>query len=158
MEISYIDKLENNLMAKVRLLEKIYECDERLNKVIDVDKSSFEDYDTYIEEKELLLDELDKLDKEADEITKYLENNKTRIDLVPADRRAKIMSLVSEVAGKTEAVRDIESRIRLVTDRFFENRRTDIRNSRRNLKVVQSSYGLRNALATDETSRFDAKN
>ena len=155
---SYIERVEENLKQKIHILEQAYESDVRFMQNTDVDNGSLEQYDEYLEEQDSYLSTLEDLDAEYDRIYEYLAANKeilTRADQSVKDR---LNSLISEVNGKLQAVRDAESKVREITENYFKNRKNRIAISRKNTRVIQNNYGTIPSLASADNSMIYVSN
>ena len=134
----HLDKLEKILKRKSNILSRIYEINDEIRSSSDPAKADYEDYDSYIEEKGTLLDELDALDTESDEITEYLQGHREVIDKMDPRDRERMLNLMSEINGRIEAVRNIEGSVKEDLDQFFRLKRDQIRDSRKQVKVLQA--------------------
>ena len=153
---SHSDRLESNLRKKTELLDRIYACNDRLRDRLNGERIDYEDYDEYLEEKGALLEELDLLETESDHIYKEV-TDASHILIAEEEQKKRILSLVSEINGKIEAVREIEAGMKSAVDSFFVEKRMDIRNSRKHINLVSSYHRSRNYSVTEENSILDIK-
>ncbi|MCR4595898.1 MAG: hypothetical protein K5673_03850 [Lachnospiraceae bacterium] len=135
---SYPDRLISNLKYKSDILERIYESDERLRESININDSELEDYDDYLDEQEALMTELDESDAETDEIYAYFEDHPDIRESATSHQKTQIRDLISGINGKIEAVRDIESQVRNLTNDLLRNKREQIGSSRKNIRALQA--------------------
>ncbi len=151
---SYIEKLEENLKQKIRILDQAYESDVRFINNAD-DNSSLESYDEYLEEQDSYISMLEELDMEYDLIFDHLSSHNEI--LLQADQTVKdrLNSLIRETDGKLQAVREAESGAREIAETYFKNRKNQIAISRKNSRVIQSNYGANPGLASADNSMFD---
>lgn len=154
----FADRLEDNLKKKVELLEHIYESDDRIRKMTDPEKSEFEDFDAYLYEMQDMIEELEENDNETDEIRSYLETHKEELNSISNEQSNRIRRLLSEIEGKTQAVRDIELQAKQIVDDFLKKKRTDIKNVRKQSRVVQNIYTPQRIMTSEEMITFDTKN
>ncbi len=152
------DRLKANLISHITVLEKIYDSDHKLISNIYTDTAEFDIYDAYLEEQDLFLEELDRLDSEYDLIIEAMKSDRTKVDQIPADTGSKLKSLISELNGKVMAVQDIEKRVKTVVDALLGERKNEIAESRKNTRVINNHY-RQNAYRTMlDNSAFDIQN
>ncbi len=154
----YADALEKNLKEKSDLLGSIYECNDRLRMNLDSEKTDYEDYDSYISEKEELLEELDRVETDTDIIIDRIKAKGLSLKELDTAQRNRINALLSEISGRTEAVRDIESKVKKLTDSFFQSKRSEISATRKQIKTLQTHYGSNSFIGADGAASFDIKN
>ena len=155
---NYPDRLERNLTKQVDLLERIYQSDKRLIDLLDSDKTGMDLYDEYIKEQDSLMNELDELDSEYDTIYAYISEHKEEVSRIKPDQRSRIRRLTNEVSGKSEAVRDIESRVKQLVSDSIGRSRSGLAESRRNAMVIQKHYRGTNASIEADNTTFDIHN
>lgn len=158
MTASYADRLENLLKRKIELLELIYESDARIRETSKAGNTSYDLYDDYLAESENYLENLDHADEESDEIINYLKSHSDEIKRISTLQSQKIRSLLLEIEGKTEAVRQIEDQIKEQVAVFIRDRRNEIRVARMQSKVVGGHYAPQGIMSREEMTTFDTKN
>lgn len=152
------NRLEHLLKKKIRLLEQIYESDSRIRELSESGDASYDIYDGYLDESEQFLARLSEADEESDEIIDHLKNHPDEIRDIPNIDCQMIRSLLLEIDGKTEAIRQIENQIREQADNFIKMQREEVRMVRKQSKVVGTHYSPQDILAREEMSTFDTKN
>lgn len=155
---SVSERLEKNLKAKIEILERIYESDRRLLESFDIESARLEQYDEYLAEQDSYMSNLDDLDLEYDEIVKQLSAAPALARQIPADRKRSINTLIMEIDGKVQAVSDIERRVKTLTEKYFENRRSAIAGSKKTARMIQSRYGSNSMIGSGQDSMFDISN
>ncbi len=155
---SYVDRLEENLAAKIGILERIYESDKRIVDAIHSAQNGLEVYDEYIIEQNSYISELDELDLKYDEIYEYLVKHRSEVSAVSSARREKIKTLSKEIEGKMIAVNEMEDKVRGLTETYINNRRSAIQASRKNARVLQNRYKPGPISGSGDNSIFDITN
>ncbi len=154
----HIDRLENNLKHQIEVLEKIFESNKRLIDTDQAARSKAETYDDYLEEQNSYLDELDDLDLEFDEIYGFVSSHQNMLGSVRDESKIKIRNLLSEINGKSEAVRELELRSRDIVDTFLAGRKTELSETRRTTRVLSDHYRMDRYRSTADNSIFDVTN
>ena len=98
---------------------------------------------------------LDDLDTEYDRLYDLLSSHKEEVATADPSVKIRVNSLINEVEGKLQAVREAEGRVKDAVEIYFKNRKSKIAVSRRNTRVIQSNYGARPSLANADNSMFD---
>ncbi len=155
---SYTDKLEENLRQKIDVLEKAYESDVRFENTFDVNNGTLEQYDEYLIEQDSYISTLEDLDVEYDRLYEYLASHRAELETADRETRNRLNSLINEVDGKLQAVREAESKVKAITDTYFKTSRSRIAVSRKNTRVIQSNYGTVPSLVAADNSMFDTTN
>ena len=155
---SYIDKMEENLRQKVTVLEKTYESDVRFANTFDVNSGSLDQYDEYLAEQDSLISTLEDLDTEYDRLYEYLSAHRTELESADRTTKERLNSLISEVDGKLQAVRNAESKVKAITEIHLKTSRGRIAASRKNTRVIQSNYGSNPGMMAADNSMFDTFN
>ena len=158
MDGSYIDRLKENMREQIHILEKIYGSD---NMVIENNGASgdrFTFLDNYIEEHDSYIERLQELQSDSDIISEYISKHPEIIRSLTSSQRNEILSFASEIEGKTDAVRQIETKAKTVTDRIIAERRKELAGARRNTGVINDHYRTPSAVSLIGESSFDIQN
>ncbi len=144
---NYLKILEESLQKKVTILDRLIEADESLMKRLASGIPELESFDEYLEEKENMTQELDRLDEGFESVFARVEEQLKDHKDQYAQEITRMQKLVREVTGKTTIAQNAEARTRKMVDEYFAKRRKQIRDGRVGTRVASSYFQAQNPLA-----------
>lgn len=137
---NYLTILEDSLRKKVNVLEEISECNAAQEQILKQEKPSLEEFDEYVDKKDVLLQKLNKLDEGFDSLYE-----KIREQLLEDKEKYKaqiscIQQLISQVTEKSVSIQAQEARNRKAVEDYFTNEKQQLRQSRQSSKAAYDYY------------------
>ena len=155
----YLQLLEESLEKKLKVLEKIGEFNLAQRNIFDNadEMPDFSKFDSYIEEKGKLIEELDSLDegfealhaRVADTLKEDKEKNASRI--------RKLQNLIRQITDKSVMLQSQEAENKKLMEKFFKATRDEIGKGRNSLNAVYSYYESQRSGSGSESLFFDSK-
>ena len=137
---NYLQVLEESLLKKMGVLDRIEEANRRQERILKDDSVPEEEFDQSIEEKGVLIDELNKLDEGFE--TLY-ENIKEQL-LAGKERYkvqiASIQKLIAQVTEKSVSIQAQEARNKVLAESFFSERKQELQKGRKSSKAALDYY------------------
>ena len=156
MDHNYLNLLEESLIKKNKLLDRIKTLCEKQWEVIRVDMDLSE-MDPFISEKGELLDELEKLDEgfEAvyERVSEELKNNKEK----HAEQIKRMQTLIREITEKSNSISTQEERNKNLLNVFFGNKKKEVKEGRVGSKAALNYYKVQNNMSYVESQFMDDK-
>jgi len=155
----YLQLLEESLVKKIRVLDKIEEFDFKQKEALSVEESTpdFDKFDSYIEKKGKLIDELNSLDDGFE--TLYARVSDTLKSNVPgnASRIRKLQELIREITDKSVEIQKQEAENKALIKKYFQNTRGDIGKGRNSLNAAYSYFQAQRGTGNTESFYIDSK-
>lgn len=155
----YLQLLEESLVKKIRVLDKIEEFDLKQKEALYSEDATpnFEKFDVFIEEKEKLINELNSLDdgfealytRVADDLKSDIPGNASRI--------RKLQELIREITDKSVEIQKQEVENKTLIEKYFQNARGDIGKGRSSLNVAYSYFQAQRGSSNMESLYIDSK-
>ena len=144
---NYLKILEESLQKKAAILDRLIEADEALMKNLSSGTPELESFDGYLEEKEEMTQELDRLDDGFEAVYERVQEQLGSEKEKYAQEITRMQKLIREVTGKTTLAQSAEARARKMVDEYFIKRRKQIRDGRVGSRVAASYYQGLNSMA-----------
>lgn len=155
----YLQLLEESLVKKIRVLDRIEEFDLKQKEALANEEATpdFEKFDSYIEEKGKLIDELNALDdgfealysRVADALKSNIPKNASRI--------RKLQELIREITDKSVEIQKQETENKTLVEKYFQNARGDIGKGRNSLNAAYSYFQTQRVVSNAESYYIDSK-
>lgn len=137
---NYLQVLEESLDKKLDVLDRIAMLSIRQEKILSAETVSEEEFDSSIEDKGVLIDELTKLDEGFETLYGHIkeqlagqkERYKTQISA--------LQKKIAEVTEKSVAIRAQEARNMKLAEGYFIKAREDLKRGRRSSKAALDYY------------------
>ncbi len=155
----YLQLLEESLVKKIRVLDKIEEFDLKQKDVLSSDEATpdFDKFDSYIEEKAKLIDELNALDDGFESLyTRVADTLKSDIP-GNASRIRKLQELIREITDKSVEIQKQEVENKALVEKYFKNARGGIGKGRNSLNAAYSYFQTQRGAANAESYYIDSK-
>ena len=155
----YLQLLEESLVKKIRVLDRIEEFDIKQKDALSSEDTTpdFEKFDSFIDEKGKLIDELNSLDdgfealyaRVADTLKSDIPGNASRI--------RKLQELIREITDKSVEIQKQESENKALIEKYFQNARGDIGKGRTSLNAAYSYFQAQRSVSNSESLYIDSK-
>ncbi|MBP5554325.1 MAG: flagellar protein FliT [Lachnospiraceae bacterium] len=155
----YLQLLEESLVRKIKVLDKIEEFDLKQKDVLSSDDATpdFEKFDSYIEEKGKLIDELNSLDdgfealyeRVADTLKSDIPGNASKI--------RKLQELIREITDKSVEIQKQEAENKALVEKYFRSARGGIGKGRNSLNAAYSYFQAQRGISGADSLYVDSK-
>ena len=135
-----LELLEQKLLKKNELLDKLHELFDIQSTLLDDDNMEVEVFDGYMDEQDELLQELIALDEETKEVFENLQLEKNSLYDIDATRIECLKTLISQVVDKTNFLQEKEAIKKQKLDAYFESVRKNLGVGRKSSKVALDYY------------------
>ena len=155
----YLQLLEESLVKKIRVLDKIEEFDLKQKEVLSSDDSTpdFDKFDSYIEEKGKLIDELNSLDEGFESLYERVAETLKRDIPGNASKIRKLQELIREITDKSVEIQKQEAENKALVEKYFKNARGDIGRGRNSVNAAYSYYQAQRGMGGNESLFVDSK-
>ena len=144
MKESYLDILEQSLVEKLKVLDKIQDYNVRQEALFRAERPEFSLFDSYVEEKGELISRLTKLDEGFEtlyaSLADELKDNRQKY----AEQIKRLQGLIAQVVEKGVEVEAQEHRNKKLVEDFFAKERSGIRSGRVHSKAAYDYYKTMN--------------
>lgn len=144
MKESYLDVLEQSLVEKIKVLDKIQDYNVRQEALFKSESPELSQFDSYVEEKGQLIEQLTKLDEGFEilyaSLAEELKDNRQKY----AVQIKRLQDLVAQVVEKGVAVEAQEQRNKKLVEEYFAREHTGIRKGRLSSKAAYDYYKTMN--------------
>ena len=155
----YLDLLEESLVKKSAILDKIEEFNLKQKDIFfgNVEEPDFDRFDSYVEEKGKLINELNDLDNGFEtlyeRVADTLKTNKTE----NSDRIRRLQDLIREITDKSSSLQSQERANRELMEDFFQSARGQIGKGRNSLNAAYSYFQAQRGGNGTESFYVDSK-
>ena len=159
MVASSLDLLEESLVKKIAVLDKIEEQTQRQKEVLqDPEKVDEAAFDETVNAKSELIDQILLLDEGFqslfDKVKAEVEGNKDRY----ADQIKKMQDLIQEITGRSASIEANERRNRALAEKYFSTAREKMHQSRSSSSAAFNYYQTMNNFKNIPPQFMDKKN
>ena len=136
----YLQLLEESLVKKIRVLDEIEKFNVKQKEALSSEDSTpdFDKFDSYIEEKGKLIDELNSIPGNASRIRKLQE-------------------LIREITDKSVGIQKQEVENKALIERYFQSTRAGIGKGRNSLNAAYSYFRTQRGLEGTDSLYMDSK-
>ncbi|MCR4792575.1 MAG: hypothetical protein K5871_07485 [Lachnospiraceae bacterium] len=155
----YLQLLEESLVRKISVLDRIGEFNLKQRELFTVisETPDLDKFDSYIEEKDKLIEELNSLDdgfeslyaRVADELKTDKESNAPMI--------RKLQDLIREVTDKSSTLQAQEAENKRLMEEYFKKAKDGIGKGRTSLNAAYSYYQVQRGVSAPESLYLDSK-
>lgn len=154
---NYLNILEDSLKKKIEVLNRIGEVNDAQTEVLKGESPDLEAFDQMMEEKDLYIDELTKLDEgfEAlyDNVKQELIGNRQKY----ADQIKRLQELITQITDKSVSIQAQEARNKALVENCFKKKRQELGNSRKNSQAAYGYYQNMNNMKGIQPQFMDKK-
>lgn len=155
----YLELLEESLIKKIGVLDKIEAFNLKQRELfVNTDEApDFEKFDSYIEEKDKLIEELNVLDNGFEtmyeRVADTLKENKSE----NADMIRRLQELIREITDKSSSLQSQERANKELMEDFFQSARDKIGKNRTSLNAAYSYFQAQQGTGNAESLYMDSK-
>lgn len=137
---NYLQVLEQSLYKKIDVLTRIQEVSIKQEKLLKAEEVSAEDFDSSIDEKQLLIEELERLDDGFESLYAHVKEQ------ISADKEkyrhpiSQLQKLITKVTEKSVAIQTQEVRNNKLAKSYFTIERKNIQKNRTSSKAALNYY------------------
>jgi len=157
MNENYLDVLEQSLVEKCKVLDKIQEYNVRQEALFRSESPELSQFDAYVEEKGQLITQLSKLDEGFEilyaSIAEELKDNRQKY----TEQIKRLQELVAQVVERGVAVEAQEQRNKKLVEEFFSRERKGIKKGRLSSKAAYDYYKTMNKSGVVNPQFMDSK-
>ncbi len=154
---NYLTVLEESLQKKITVLEQIQEYNESQRQIFQEGNPKLNEFDSYIEEKAKLIDEINKLDNGFEilysNVSAELQGNREKY----ATQIKALQELITQVTEKSVVIQAQEARNKALIEEYFAKQRSGIREGRKSSKAAIGYYKNMNKSNYVESHYLDSK-
>lgn len=153
----YLKALTAGMDAKAECLDKLRQKTDAQTKILKADAMDWDAFDALVDEKDVLIDELDKLD---DGFQSVFERIKDELQEHKADHKdviARLQEQIKQVTAQSTSLMASEQRNRELAESKFASAKKSIRQSRATSKVAANYYANMNQINYIDPQLMDKK-
>lgn len=144
MKESYLDVLEQSLVEKLKVLDRIQEYNVRQEALFKSENPEMSQFDAYVSEKGQLIEQLTRLDEGFEILYASLAEELSVNRHKYTEQIKRLQALVAQVVEKGVAVEAQEQRNKKLVEEYFKRERTGIRKGRLSSKAAYDYYKTMN--------------
>jgi len=155
----YLQLLEESLIKKIGVLDKIGEFNKRQKDIFSVSEGEpdFDRFDSYVEEKGKLIDELNSLDEGFESLYDRVSETLKKDREANADRIRRLQNLIREITDKSVSLQSQEIENKKLMDAYFIKAREGIGKGRVSLNAAYSYYQTQRSMNGSDPLYLDSK-
>ena len=154
---SYLDALEQSLIEKLAVLDKIRDYNSRQEELFKSGNPELSQFDSYVEEKGQLIEELTRLDEGFEtvyaSVAQELKENREK----HREQIKRLQELITQVTEKGISVQAQEQRNKKLIEEYFAKQRSGIRQGRKSSKAAYDYYRTMNKATVVPPQFMDSK-
>lgn len=137
---NYLDILEESLHKKIDVLDRIAEYNAGQTEIFSAEQAQLDDFDRYAEEKERLIQELNRLDEGFETLFANIKEELTSNKEQYAEQIGRLQQLITVLTEKSVGVQAQEARNKELVEAYFRKAREEIRTGRKTSKAAYDYY------------------
>lgn len=137
---NYLQILEQSLYKKLDVLSRIQEVSVKQELLLRAEEVSAEDFDTSIDEKQVLIEELGKLDEGFENLYGHVKEQLSVDKERYRHQIGKLQELITKVTEKSVAIQTQEARNNKLAKSYFTIERKNIQKNRTTSKAALNYY------------------
>ena len=155
----YLDLLEESLVKKSSILDKIEEFNLKQRDIFSVtgENPDFDGFDSYVEEKGRLINELNALDNGFETLYERVADTLKENKKDNAGRIARLQDLIREITDKSSSLQSQERTNRELMEDYFQNAREQIGKGRNSLNAAFNYFQAQRGVGGTESYYVDSK-
>ncbi len=157
MDQNYLNILEDSLKKKIQVLDRIKELSDMQWNAMSGDDVQLEDFDSFIDKKGELIEELEMLDSGFESLYNKVEEELTGNKGKYADQIRRMQALIREITEKSNSIQAKEERNRDLIGKYFDKRRGEVREGRVNSKAAMNYYKVQSNSSYVDSQFLDSK-
>lgn len=157
MSREYIVALTESLEKKIKVLDEIQRIIKFQTELLAQEELDYEAFDSYMDDRDICLDKLDKLDEGFElvyeRVANELKDNKSEY----ADLIKKMQGLIKEITDKTTAIAAADKRNKSSVENAFIKDKRRVAEGRRSVSVAMNYYKNMSAAVSSGGQYMDDK-
>lgn len=155
---NYLQVLEESLHKKLAVLARIEELNNDQGSILRQTTVSEEAFDRSIEDKGLLVEELNKLDEGFEVLYNHIKEQLVQGKDKYKAQIAVLQTLIKEVMEKSVVIQTQEARNKVLAEKFFADKKKEVQKGRKSSKVAMNYYRNMNQSQIVSPQFMDKKN
>lgn len=155
----YLELLEESLIKKISVLDRIEEFNLKQRELfVNTDETpDFGKFDSFIEEKDRLIEELDALDNGFETMYERVADTLKENRSENADMIRRLQELIREITDKSSSLQSQERANKELMEDFFQSARDKIGKNRTSLNAAYSYFQSQQGTGSAESLYMDSK-
>ena len=155
----YLQLLEESLIKKSSVLDRIGEFNIRQKGIFSVSdgEPDFDRFDSYVEEKGKLIEELNSLDEGFESLYERVADTLKKDSAANAQKIKRLQDLIREVTDKSVSLQSQEAENKKLMDAYFIKAREGIGKGRVSLNAAYSYYQTQRSMNGSDPLYLDSK-
>lgn len=154
---NYLNILEESLKKKMDVLNKIIEVNQVQAELLKRETFDTENFDSCVDEKDIYIEELDKLDEGFDSLYEKIKQELLLNKDKHAEQIKRLQKLITEITDKSVAIQAQESRNKAQVEQYFAAQRKDLGKVRKSSKAAYGYYKSMSGPAAADSRFMDTK-
>lgn len=137
---NYLQVLEESLHKKMSVLSRIEDVNIRQEQILKAEAVSEDDFDRSIDEKGMLIEELQALDHGFEALYEHIQEQLTENRERYKHQIPVLQKLIGEVTDKSVSIQAQEARNKVLAERFFASRKQELQKGRKSSRAALDYY------------------
>ena len=137
---NYLNILEDSLKKKIEILERIDEVNRVQSDLLKGEQADLENFDRCVDEKDLYIKELEKLDEGFDTLYEKIKQELLGNKAQYADQIKRLQKLITEITDRSVSIQAQESRNKALVEKYFAEQRKELGQVRKSSKAAYGYY------------------
>lgn len=137
---NYLNILEDSLKKKIEILERIDEVNRVQSDLLKGEQADLENFDRCVDEKDLYIKELEKLDEGFDTLYEKIKQELLGNKAQYADQIKRLQKLITEITDRSVSIQAQESRNKALVEKYFAEQRKELGQIRKSSKAAYGYY------------------
>ncbi len=140
MSKQYVTALEESLGKKIRVLEEIYRISQQQAEVLAAQPVDFEVFDRYVDDKDICIEKLNKLDEGFEILYEKVEQELKINRPAYVTQIAHMQELIGQITDKSMKIQALEERNKNAVGEVLSRERKELFQGKRSLNVAMNYY------------------
>lgn len=140
MNGQYLTILKESLKKKLAVLEEIQTISKYQSEILSKEPVSFDDFDRCVDEKDVCLEQLEKLDEGFEILYERVSGELKEHKAEHADWIAEMQKLIADVMDTSVAIQTQEERNKQAVEKAFQKERREYGKGKRSVQVARDYY------------------
>ncbi len=154
---NYLSVLEDSLYKKKKILKDVQDISKKQSELLECDKLDMEQYDSFVDQKDTYIKELEKLDQGFELLYEKIKEQLLQNKSAYKEQIGRIQDLIGEVTEMNVSIQAQEARNRDMVTAHFAKERQALGQGRKSSKAAYGYYQNLNKAIREETSVMDMK-
>lgn len=140
MSKQYVTALEESLKKKLSVLDEIYRISQLQAELFEQESLDFEAFDRYVDDKDICIEKLDKLDEGFEILYGRLEQELKENRSLYKEQITHMQEIIGQITDKSVAIQALEERNKNAVQEAFSKERSGIKQGKRSLNAAVNYY------------------